>query len=362
MNKRTKKNNNQDTRKNNHRGANADNVDVTSNHSNKNEEGFETVSDQKDTGYTPQSAKTADQKKSAASDQEISHFLKAEVNQELPENKKKLDSASVVHGVGHMLRNARLAKEMSLGDVSRQLKISVQQVEAIEKEDFDELPGQTFVRGFVRNYANLMQLDADPIVQLLPGSATSAPQVKHTPFKTQELTSSSRDSKHYSFGLLFVIIILVCLGWGGYFLYERMFVLQKTNPSPDDIVLQQDDGQRSVELLLPLSSPSSEPGDNTRSSKERFDSSKDSALATNAIGTLTFKFSANAHVMVTDGNDDIIFKQNNIRGTQQRVSGKKPLSIVISDASAVKVTYNNRLIDTEPYIDAQSGSAQFILK
>ncbi|MCB1949892.1 MAG: helix-turn-helix domain-containing protein, partial [Nitrosomonas sp.] len=60
---------------------------------------------------------------------EISHFLKIESHSETPEH-QVLDSASVVHGIGHMLRNARIARNMSMEEVSRQLRISVQQVEA----------------------------------------------------------------------------------------------------------------------------------------------------------------------------------------------------------------------------------------
>ena len=75
---------------------------------------------------------------------EISHFLRTE-DHSASFDQDMIDSASVVHGVGHMLRNARMDKRMSVEDVSRQLRISVQQVEAIEKESFEELPGRTFV-------------------------------------------------------------------------------------------------------------------------------------------------------------------------------------------------------------------------
>ena len=64
---------------------------------------------------------------------EISHFLKTEDHSSAYGN-DVIDSASVVHGVGHMLRNARMDRNISVEDVSRQLRISVQQVEAIEKE------------------------------------------------------------------------------------------------------------------------------------------------------------------------------------------------------------------------------------
>ncbi|HBV21577.1 MAG TPA: DUF4115 domain-containing protein [Nitrosomonas sp.] len=302
----------------------------------------------------------AARKTAAETGPEISRFLKTEDQSEAFKN-ETLNSASVVQGVGHMLRNARLAKNMSVDDISRQLRISVHQVEAIEKEDFEELPGHTFVRGFVRNYANLMQLDAAAIVKLLPGPTTVVTNVEHTPFKVQEMTSSSRDGKKLN-STLFIIIILIFLALTGYFLYEKMPFWQQTEQHTD-LVIQQENGKTSVELQLPLPSLKlSEKPDETTQFNQNSLTSLGAGSAINTFGTLTFNFSADAHVKVTDGNDDVIFEQNNIQGTQQRVSGKKPLSVVISDASAVEVTYNDRLIDIKPYTNTQNGSAQLMLE
>ncbi|SFL12353.1 cytoskeleton protein RodZ [Nitrosomonas aestuarii] len=291
---------------------------------------------------------------------EISRFLKTEGHSEAYKD-ETLNSASVVQGVGHMLRNARIAKNMSVDDISRQLRISIHQVESIEKENFEELPGRTFVRGFVRNYANLMQLDAAAIVKLLPGPTTVVANVEHTPFKVQEMTSSSRDGKKLN-STLFIIIIMIFLTLTGYFLYEKMPFWQQTEQSTD-LVIQQENGQTAVELQLPLPSLKlSEKPNEVSQFKQNSLTSMGAVSAINTFGTLTFNFSADAHVKVTDGNNDIVFEQNNTQGTQQRVSGKKPLSVVISDASAVEVTYNDRQIDIKPYTNTQNGSAQLMLE
>ncbi|GAB3250117.1 hypothetical protein GCM10027296_14300 [Chitinimonas naiadis] len=56
---------------------------------------------------------------------------------------------------------------MSVADVSNKLKLSKRQVEALEADEYSALPGNTFVRGFVRNYARLLELDAQPLIQFL---------------------------------------------------------------------------------------------------------------------------------------------------------------------------------------------------
>ncbi|WP_309371838.1 RodZ domain-containing protein [Nitrosomonas sp.] len=290
----------------------------------------------------------------------ISHFLKTENHSEAPEH-QVLDSASVVHGVGHMLRNARIARNMSMEEVSRQLRISVQQVEAIEKESFDALPGRTFVRGFVRNYANLMQLDSNAMVQLLPGPTTTVSHIEHTPFKIQEMKSTSRSGRGINNSIL-IIVLLVFLAGAAFFLYEK-FPSWRSAEQNSDLLIQKDNGQASVELQLPLSSLklSDKPAEATQFNQNSL-SGLGNVSAINTFGTLTLSFIAEAHVKVTDGNNDIIFEQNNTSGTQQRVSGKKPLSIIISDASAVEVTYNDRKIDIKPYTNDQTGSAQLMLE
>jgi hypothetical protein len=59
----------------------------------------------------------------------------------------------------------------------RNLKLAPRQVQALEDGDYGHLPGRTFVRGFVRNYARLVQLDAEKVLGALPGG-TAAPALE----------------------------------------------------------------------------------------------------------------------------------------------------------------------------------------
>ena len=74
-------------------------------------------------------------------------------------------------------RAARLAREaagLSVDDVAQQLKLAPRQVQALEDDDYQRLPGRTFVRGFVRNYARFIQLDPDAVLALLPAADSDA--------------------------------------------------------------------------------------------------------------------------------------------------------------------------------------------
>jgi len=81
--------------------------------------------------------------------------------------------------VGAWLRSAREAAGLSEDAVAQQLKLAPRQVRAIEEDDYARLPGRTFVRGLVRNYARLVHLDADALLASLPDAAASPSLIAH---------------------------------------------------------------------------------------------------------------------------------------------------------------------------------------
>ena len=97
---------------------------------------------------------------------------------------------------GAQLRAARESAGMTIDAVAQQLKLAPRQVKAIEDGDFKELPGRTFIRGFVRNYARLVHLDPERVVSALPGGASApaleAPALSPTAHTMGELPTTER--------------------------------------------------------------------------------------------------------------------------------------------------------------------------
>lgn len=75
---------------------------------------------------------------------------------------------------GALLRVAREAAGLSVGDVATRLRMGVRQVDALERADYSALPTGTFLRGMVRNYAKLVHVDADAAIRVLEGTHTHA--------------------------------------------------------------------------------------------------------------------------------------------------------------------------------------------
>jgi hypothetical protein len=64
-------------------------------------------------------------------------------------------------GIGTTLREARERRGLTLANVERETCIRAANLAAIEEERFDDLPGDVYAAGFVRSYANLLELDGE---------------------------------------------------------------------------------------------------------------------------------------------------------------------------------------------------------
>jgi cytoskeleton protein RodZ len=76
--------------------------------------------------------------------------------------------------IGPVLKEARKKADISIEDASRETKIAKKYLIAIENENFEIFPGETYLIGFLRNYAQFLGLDSDEII------------LKYKDFKIQE--------------------------------------------------------------------------------------------------------------------------------------------------------------------------------
>jgi cytoskeleton protein RodZ len=85
--------------------------------------------------------------------------------------------------VGENLRRERLKRNLELEEISRELKISMRFLQAIENDQYDKLPGGVFAKSFARQYARLLGLNEEDIagqVQQVVGPV-EVPQPVETP-------------------------------------------------------------------------------------------------------------------------------------------------------------------------------------
>lgn len=90
-------------------------------------------------------------------------------------------------GPGGRLRAARKAMNVEIREVADALNLPATSIEALEGNDFAELPNLVFARGYVRAYAKLVELDPDPVVAAF--QAAAMPQEEVTPVVTQTVST-----------------------------------------------------------------------------------------------------------------------------------------------------------------------------
>jgi len=113
-----------------------------------------------------------------------------------------------IASVGSQLRLAREAARLSLDEVANALKFSPRQIELLEADQYAALPGSTIVRGFVRNYARLLRLDADSLLRQLEGIVPSAPAEVRPP-DNMGIASQPRGLRELSPLVVIALVILL---------------------------------------------------------------------------------------------------------------------------------------------------------
>lgn len=78
-----------------------------------------------------------------------------------------LTSTSDIDGIGPTLRRLREARRLTPAEVSMRLKFSRRQLDALESEQWHELPQGMPLRGFVKNYARYLDADVDALLTML---------------------------------------------------------------------------------------------------------------------------------------------------------------------------------------------------
>lgn len=134
----------------------------------------------------------------------------------MTENKDQSAAATTAKESGAMLRQAREGRRLTPEDVAKKLHLSVKQIVALEQGDYKTLPGPTYVRGYLRSYAQLLGLPADTVLEtynkLVAPPEPIAPPVSAPP---PQVTSSDQIVKAATALVLVLVISLAIVWWRG---------------------------------------------------------------------------------------------------------------------------------------------------
>lgn len=272
---------------------------------------------------------------------------------------------------GESLRRSRESQGLSIAEVANALKLNPRQIEALESGRFDLLPGVAFTRGFLRNYARLLKIDAAPLLAQLQPSVVD-PNVELAPTSNAQgempVVGRGRFRRSVIPGLLAALLLLgiVVAGW----YYDTL----RSRPVEDLAASQSSAAEGTA---IPESAQPAAPGQpgetitpvpigpvppqaatSAASGVAPPEAPRVPSVATPAPGTqsvaepprtgtdrLVFEFAQDAWVEIKDANGKVVFSRLGKAGSKEQAEVRAPFSLVVGNARYVKLERNGAPVD-----------------
>ena len=116
-------------------------------------------------------------------------------------------------GPGRLLREARMARNLDVEQVAASLHLHLTIIERIETDDYENLPAPTFVRGYLRGYARMLDLSPDSIVSAYNSHEFEPPPLVRDIARGEEVRSTDFPFQMATYGIVAVVVILVAIWW-----------------------------------------------------------------------------------------------------------------------------------------------------
>ena len=254
--------------------------------------------------------------------------------------------------LGDTLRKAREEQGLSLHDIEKGTSIRTQYIDAIERGDYSALPGDVYARGFVRNYASFLKLDAaeclmqyksetsnEPIPheQHSDAAASSAKKMDSSPRRSsnrsfssgQKYKSQMNDSpRRQNFALIGLTLVVIMVG--GWIAFGSSF------STPDSV--------------KPENPKNTKPAASVQTNQNHhtaYDPATSSDHRTSFHESNGDEISIDAHVkgrswMQVTVDGEVVYEGIAEDGETMSWKGKQSVAISAGDAGAVSITQNGK--------------------
>lgn len=269
--------------------------------------------------------------------------------------------------IGPSLRQARERLALSVEDVASHLRLSPRQIHALESDEFSALPEATITRGFIRNYARLLEIPAEPLLETYR-AYTPAGEPKAISIQSANILISGGDKRPWLAYIVASLVIAALLGaWLLYFEYPRSAPEQQAQPAP---VSETEDPSLVSEPLpiaaLPAAERTAEPAPSPVAMPEQVttpsaqpaaagtvapaaEPAASASAAAAGVARLTMRFSEQTWISVLDRDNKEIVNKNKPAGSDEVIEAAPPLKLVIGNAAATTLSFNGKPVDLGPH-------------
>jgi cytoskeleton protein RodZ len=261
-------------------------------------------------------------------------------------------------GIGAELRRAREAQGLAVADVAQQLKFASRQIESLENERFDRLPGPTIARGMVRNYARLLNLEPEPLIERMSPKVEPAPDSGRAQRVKQPVpfTDHARRSTLVYAG--FSVAVLALVGVVAYEWQQERAAPQFVAPAQTQRAPEPQAAVAVAPPALPAPpaaevapSPPPEPVQAKALEKPQKPQpvSEAKPVAAGGVHSLEFICQEESWLEVTDGAGRALVSSLYAAGSERLVRGRGPLEIVVGNARGVTLIVDGKPVDLKPH-------------
>ena len=262
--------------------------------------------------------------------------------------------------IGEVLRLARTNQGLTLEELHKKTEIQLDMLEAMEADDFDQLPSPFYTRSFLRKYAWAVELDERIVLDAYDsGSMITYEEVD---VDEDELTGRRRSSKKNKTSFLplfyFILFALSIVIFVTYYVWNYI----QTQPERSSA--------SSYSVVQATSSTSSATPSSTSSSSSSNSSNTEPAITVSGEGNRvevaykTSKETVKLQLSVSDARSWVSVSESDLEGgvtlspdnksAETSVSTKNPVTITLGVVKGVALTVDNQTVDLSK-LTAQTG-------
>ena len=262
--------------------------------------------------------------------------------------------------IGEVLRLARTNQGLTLEELHKKTEIQLDMLEAMEADDFDQLPSPFYTRSFLRKYAWAVELDERIVLDAYDsGSMITYEEVD---VDEEELTGRRRSSKKNKTSFLplfyFILFALSIVIFVTYYVWNYI----QTQPERSSA--------SSYSVVQATSSTSSATPSSTSSSSSSSSSNIEPAIIVSGEGNRvevaykTSKENAKLQLAVSDVTSWVSVSESELEGgvtlspekksAEATVATKSPVTITLGVVKGVALTVDNQTVDLSK-LTAQTG-------
>lgn len=253
-----------------------------------------------------------------------------------------------------MLRARRIELNLTQGDVANLIKLPTSRIEALEQERWEELPSGPYLRGFLRNIARALHIDAVMLMERVgaslvqsrsPESILVAPGTLHgTLPRRSGPADDRRGGRSLVFGACAFALIAALIAWSGTDSFDRTVVAASALFEPS----------RPVALPTPVPRPAETVADPVASGQAGSPAAAgapaaEPAATAAASVALVFHFNEDSWVEVRSADGKVLLQRLNSAGSEQQVDGNAPFSLIVGNAKGVALRFHGQPVDLGPY-------------